>query len=120
MQGKKLPGQSAERVYVGIDVCKDRLDVYLHPVGRELSLANTNEDLKRLKRELKKHEVALVVVEATGKYHWLAHRVLSAAGYRVAQVNPLRPRLFAQALGQLSKTDKIDARMLAMFGEALS
>jgi transposase len=120
MQGKKLPGQSAVRVYVGIDVCKDRLDVYLHPVGHQFEVANSPDGLKKLKRELTKHDVALVVVEATGKYHWLAHRVLSAAGFRVAQVNPLRPRLYAQALGQLAKTDKIDARMLAMFGEAMS
>jgi transposase len=120
MQGKKLPGQSAVRVYVGIDVCKERLDVYLHPIGQQFDVANSPDGLKRLKRELKKHDVALVVIEATAKYHWLAHRVLSAADFRVAQVNPLRTRLYAQALGQLAKTDKIDARMLALFGAAMS
>ena len=120
MQGKKLLGQSAGRVYVGIDVCKDRLDVYLHPSGRELAVANTAEGLKKLKHVLQPYAVALVVVEATAKYHWLAHRVLSAAGLPVAQVNPLRSRLYAQALGQLAKTDRIDARTLALFGEALS
>jgi transposase len=120
MQGKMLPGQSAVRVYVGIDVCKDRLDVYLHPVGQQFEVANSPDGLKRLKRELKKHDVALIVVEATAKYHWLAHRVLSAAGYPVAQVNPLRTRLYAQVVGQLAKTDKIDAQMLALFGATLS
>ena len=120
MQGKKLLGRSAEGVYVGIDVCKDRLDVYLHPIGRELSVPNTSEGVKKLQRVLLKHEVTLVVVEATAKYHWLVRRVLSAAGFRVAQVNPLRSRLYAEARGQLAKTDKIDARMLAMFGAELS
>jgi len=120
MQGKKLLGQSAERVYVGIDVCKDRLDVYLHPIGQEVSVANTIDGLRKLKRVLQKHDVALVVVEATAKYHWLAHRVLGAAGFRVAQVNPLRTRLYAQVRGQLAKTDKIDARTLAIFGETMS
>lgn len=120
MQGKELPGQSAGRVYVGIDVCKDRLDVYLHPVGRKFQVANTRDGLKKLKRELADHDVALVVFEATAKYHRLAQRMLHAAGFRVAVINPLRSRLFAEAIGQLAKTDPIDARMLALFGQSLS
>lgn len=120
MQGKELSGQSAGRVYVGIDVCKDRLDIYLHPVGHQFEVTNSREGLKKLKRELAKHDVALVVIEATAKYHRLSQRMLHAAGWRVAVINPLRSRLFAEACGQLAKTDKIDARMLALFGESLS
>ena len=53
MQGKVLPGQSAGmRVYVGIDVCKERLDVYLHPIGQTLSVDNSKQGIKRLKKEL--------------------------------------------------------------------
>lgn len=120
MQGKELPGQSAGRVYVGVDVCKDRLDIYLHPVGRKFEVANTCHGLKKLKRELASHDVALIVIEATAKYHRLAQRLLHGAGFRVAVINPLRSRLFAEAKGQLAKTDPIDARMLALFGESLS
>jgi len=121
MQGKELPGRSAgKEVYVGIDVCKDRLDVYLHPVGRKFQVANTDVGLKKLKRQFEGHDVALVVIEATAKYHRLTQRMLHAAGFRVAVINPLRSRLFAQASGQLAKTDPIDARMLALYGEALS
>ncbi len=54
-------------------------------------------------------QVALVIVEATGKLHRLVHRVLSQAGYLVAAVNPQRPREFAKSIGQLAKTDGIDA-----------
>lgn len=121
MQGKVSSGQSAGMgVYVGIDVCKERLDVYLHPVGRKLSVANSRDGLKRLKRELASHDVTLVVIEATAKYHRLAQRMLHAAGVRVAVINPLRSRLFAEAAGQLAKTDPIDARMLAIYGQSLS
>jgi transposase len=120
MQGKIPPEQSAETgVYVGVDVCKDWLDVYLHPVGHKFRAPNTPEGLRFLKRRLAAMPVALVVIEATAKYHRQAHRTLHAAGYGVAIVNPLRARLFAEAIGQLAKTDRLDARVLAIMGESL-
>jgi len=120
MQGKVPPERSATRVYVGIDVCKARLDVYIHPVGQRLTFSNESDGIKKLKRSLKAHEGALVVMEATGKLHRAAHRSLHAGGFAVAVVNPLRSRLFAQALGALAKTDAVDARMLAILGESLA
>jgi transposase len=120
MQGKISPEQSALQVYVGVDVCKAWLDVYLHPVGRELRVANTPVGIKALKRALQGFTVRLVVIEATGKLHRLAFRSLHASGFRVAVVNPYRSRKFADALGQLAKTDKIDARVLALLGESLN
>ena len=121
MQGKVSPDPSAEGpVYVGIDVCKDWLDVYLHPVGRKLRVANDRDGLKALKRALRPHAVALVVMEATGKYHRWAHRTLHTAGLRVAVMNPLRSRLFAEATGTLAKTDAVDARLLAILGAGLA
>ena len=120
MQGQKSPERSAQPgVYVGVDVCKDWLDVYLHPIGRKLRVANTPQGLKAVKRRLAELPVALVVMEATGKFHRQAHRTLHAAGLAVAVVNPLRARLFAEAVGQLAKTDRLDARVLALMGQAL-
>ena len=119
MQGKVLLERSATPVYVGIDVCKARLDVYIHPTGQKLTVSNDRDGLKRLKRVLKTCKVALVIMEATGKLHRLAHRNLHAGGFAVAVVNPLRSRLFAEALGTLAKTDAVDARMLAILGESL-
>jgi len=119
MQGKVSPEPSATRVYVGIDVCKERLDVYVHPVGQKLAVGNDQNGVKRLKRLLKPYDVAVVVMEATGKLHRPAHRSLSADGFKVAVVNPLRSRLFAEAIGALAKSDSVDARMLAILGESL-
>ena len=121
MQGKVLPqARSAQsQVYVGVDVCKAHLDIYLHPLGQHLRVTNDRNGIQRLKRKLARHDITLVVIEATGKYHRLAHRSLSQTGFAVAVVNPLRSRLFAEALGTLAKTDPIDARMLAILGEAL-
>ncbi len=120
MQGQKSPERSAmTEVYVGVDVCKEWLDVYLHPIGRTLRVPNAPEGLRTLGRALKKVAVASVVMEPTAKYHRLAHRTLHAQGFAIAIVNPLRSRAFAEAIGQLAKTDRIDARTLALMGQAL-
>lgn len=121
MQGKvQLEARGADPVYVGIDVCKAHLDVYLHPLAERWRVANTPEGIQHLTRQLAARAVKLVVMEATAKYHRLAHRLLSQGGWAVAVVNPLRSRLFAQALGMQAKTDRLDARMLATFAEALA
>jgi hypothetical protein len=72
------------------------------------------------------------VIEATGKWHRQVHRSLHAAGWRAAVVNPLRARLFAEAIGALAKpvlgpaagrtrgTDRLDARLLALFAASLA
>lgn len=120
MQGKvQLEARSAHPVYVGVDVCKDHLDAYLHPIGQHWRITNDSDGIRRLKRRLARFDTALVVLEATAKYHRLAHRSLSQAGFAVAVVNPLRSRRFAEALGTRAKTDRVDARVLAILGEAL-
>ncbi len=120
MQGKTpSEARAAIAVYAGIDVCKGWLDVYLHPIGQSFRVSNSKEGCKQLRLKLAGLPVALIVMEATGKLHKLAHRELSAAGFAVAVVNPYRSRKLADALGQLAKTDKIDARVLALYGEAI-
>lgn len=120
MQGKVLlEARSASPVYVGIDVCKDHLDIYLHPLAVHWRVTNDRNGIRRLKRQLADHQVILIVMEATAKYHRPAHRSLSQSGLAVAIVNPLRSRLFAQAIGAHAKTDRVDAKMLAIFGDAL-
>ena len=119
MQGKVLPERSAEEVYAGCDVSKDYLDLYLHPSGERLRVSNDRQGLHKLKRELARRPVALLTLEATGKYHRAACRSLSQTGLPVAVVNPLRARLFAKAAGLLAKTDRVDAMMLAYMGKAL-
>jgi transposase len=119
MQGQKSPERSAPRVYVGIDVCKDWLDVYLHPIGQAFRVANAPEGLRALGRRLARLSVERIVMEATAKFHRQAHRTLHAQGFAVAVVNPLRARMFGEAVGQLAKTDRLDARLLALMGQSL-
>lgn len=119
MQGKMTSVRARIAVYAGVDVCKAWLDVYLHPIGRSFRVPNSKEGCERLALELTSAEAGLIVMEATGKLHRLAHRTLSSAAFAVAIVNPYRSRKLADALGQLAKTDRIDARLLALFGEVI-
>lgn len=118
MQGKVMSEQSATTdVAVGIDVCKAWLDVHILPANTVLRVVNAKKGHKQILTALKDIAVRIVVVEATGKYHRSVHRALHEAGLPVAVVNPLRARLFAESLGVLAKTDGVDARMLALFGQ---
>jgi transposase len=119
MQGKISPTPSNEaQNYVGIDVCKDWLDVHVHPAGKGFRVANTPDGVRELKKRLAKTLVELIAMEATGKYHRLVQRMLHAAGFSIAVVNPLWARLYAEGIGQLAKTDGIDARVLALMAES--
>jgi transposase len=120
MQGKvTLNGSAATQVYAGIDVCKKWLDIAIHPHGHCERFANTGKGFKKLIRWLAPYDTVLVLMEATGKLHRGAHGALHAAGLKVAVVNPLRSRLFAEATGSLAKTDRIDAKLLALMAESL-
>jgi transposase len=109
---------------VGIDVSKATLDcIALHgeSYGKSQQFANDEAGHDLLLRWLgMQAEPCLCVMDATGGYEARAAATLLAAGRRVAIVNPRQVRDFAKASGVLAKTDAIDARVRARFGEALS
>jgi transposase len=103
--------------YVGIDVSKDRLDVAVVGEERGWQVDNTLDGIARLVELLPEWQPALIVVEATGGYQRAVVAGLFQAGLPVAVVNPARVRQFARACGLLAKTDKLDAQVLAVFGQ---
>ncbi len=103
--------------YVGIDVSKDRLDVAVLGKGQEKQVSNTQTGISELVERMQEWQPELIVVEATGGYQRAVVEVLFQAGLPVAVVNPARVRQFARACGLLAKTDKLDARVLAEFGQ---
>lgn len=108
------------RPVAGIDVGKDRLDLFIDVVDRRLQVANDDAGIARLVSELRAQRVRLVVIEATGRYHRRLAAALLQAGVNVAVVNPQQVRAFAKAAGKLEKTDRIDAEVLARFARALN
>jgi transposase len=103
--------------YVGIDVSKDRLDVAMLGEKQEKQVANTSQGIAQLVAWMQGLEAELIVVEATGGYQRSVVEALFHAGLPVAVVNPARVRQFARACGLLAKTDKLDAQVLAVFGQ---
>ena len=102
---------------VGIDVAKAELMLALGSAGEVRAVPNDEAAIRRLTTELTAVAPALVVLEATGGYELLCVAALVAAALPVVVVNPRQVRDFAKATGQLAKTDRIDARVLALFGE---
>jgi transposase len=105
--------------WIGIDVSKATLDVYIRPLGLALSVKNTETDIANLVKELQVFDVNCIVVEATGGLETELIIQLQAALLPVALINPRQGRDFAKATGRLAKTDAIDAQVLAHFGEAM-
>ncbi len=116
MQGQSN-ASATQPVYVGIDVSKAQLDIFLLPVNKYFQVANDKNGHRKLKRELAKHDISCIAMEATGKLHRLVHRTLHEGGLPIAVINPYRSRKFADSIGQLAKTDKIDAKVLALLAQ---
>lgn len=106
-----------ENVFVGIDVSKAWLDVAVEPTNEYWRTENSLPSITELARRLAVLQPSCIVVEATGGYEAQLVKCLCAANLPVARVNPGRVRRFAQGLNWLAKTDKIDARLLARFGD---
>jgi transposase len=111
--------QDSAIAWIGIDVAKESLDVSWggSQQPRSRSVANAPTGFATLIDELPPSARARVVVEATGGYERALVTALVEAGYRVAVANPRQVRDFAKAMGILAKTDRIDASVLARFGE---
>lgn len=104
---------------VGIDVSKTALDVAVWESELCWHFPNDVQGIRVLIGHLKCLSPVVVVIEASGGYEFLAAAELAAAGLPVAVTNPKRVRDFARSTGQLAKTDKLDARVLAQFGYAV-
>jgi transposase len=107
-----------DKVIIGIDVSKDRLDVAVRPSGEAFAVERNVGGLKALIARLKTLEPHMVALEATGGFETVVAVSLGAAGLPFAVVNPAQIRAFAKALGKRAKTDPIDAAVIAHFAEA--
>jgi transposase len=108
---------TASPIFVGVDVAKEMLDVGLRPSGEGWSVTNEEAGVAALVARLRSLRPALVVCEATGGFERAAIAALAAAGLPVVVANPRQVRDFARATGQLAKTDRLDAGILALFAE---
>jgi transposase len=105
--------------FVGIDVSKAHLDVHVLPSGESFRVGHDDAGFVTLIARVRPLTPTVVVLEATGGYEVTVAAALVGAGLPVAVINPRQIRDFARATGQLAKTDALDARVIALFAEAV-
>jgi transposase len=101
--------------YIGIDIAKRTFDLNCLPQQKIQQFENNKKGIRKAVKMITKLRPKLIVMEATGGYEALIAAELHAAKLPVAVVNPRRIRDFARANGQLAKTDKLDAMVIALF-----
>jgi transposase len=111
--------EKKSKSFIGIDVCKQQLEVAAHESDYQFRCPNRASAFGELIAELIALRPALIVLEATGGLEIPVASSLHAAGLPVVVINPRQVRDFAKALGQLAKTDRLDARVLAHFAAAI-
>jgi transposase len=110
---------SEREVWIGIDVAKAWLDVASSGEERPWRVDNDAAGIAALVETLRVRSPRLIVLEPTGGLETAVTAALLEAGLPVAVVNSAQVRHFAQASGQRAKTDALDARVLARFGERM-
>jgi transposase len=109
----------AAAVFIGIDVAKTRLDIAVRPAQEHWTAPNDDPGIGEVVQRLQELRPTLVVLEATGGLEIPVAAALAAAAVPLAVVNPRQVRNFAKAVGQLAKTDALDAHLLARFAEVI-
>lgn len=106
----------SEERNIGIDIGKDTLDIVVYETDKHWQVANRVDSIQSLMRQLKRYRLTRVLVEATGGYERSLVEACTEHGLPLIVVQPIQVRQFARAQGILAKTDKIDARLIALFG----
>jgi transposase len=106
------------KIFCGVDVCKARLDACIEPGSICESFDNDAAGTAALAAFCRLHQAGLVVMEASGGYERPAFLLLWEAGIACALTNPRNVRRYAEAMGVLEKTDRLDASLIARFGSA--
>ncbi|MET4000493.1 transposase [Marinobacterium sp. MBR-109] len=111
--------ESQIQINVGVDVGKSKLDIVLHPLDLHFQISNDEQSILKVVHVLKKRNIERIVVEATGRHEHAFVFACDQANLPIVVVNPISIRRYAQAIGVLAKTDKIDASVIARFAATI-
>jgi transposase len=114
-----MQGREFMENYVGIDISKRYFDIYCLPQAKQLQFENNRNGISQCLKLLSENKPRLTVMEPTGGYEIALACELQAAGLTIAVVNPRQIRNFAKAVGQIAKTDKIDAKIIAKYASII-
>ncbi|MFC4701528.1 IS110 family transposase [Glaciecola siphonariae] len=110
---------NSQNINVGVDTGKHQLDIYIRPLDIFFVVENNVKGINKAISEIKKHTPSRVIIEATGRLELLFVMACSKANLPFVIANPIHVRRFAGAIGLQAKTDKLDAKLIAHYGEAV-
>jgi len=106
-----------EKTYIGIDAAKDELVVHILPTNQQLTVPHSPEGIKALVKHFKNEDPQQIVFEAAGGLERELLMRLAAEGFSIVVINPRQARDLAKGLGELAKTDAVDAKILARIAQ---
>ncbi len=105
--------------FLGIDVSKDKLDIYNSQTDTYHTIKNTKKDIEAFVAELKSNDNLLIVIDLTGGYEQKAVDVFYQKAFCVHRADGRRVKYFLRGFNQKAKTDKLDAYGLALYGQKM-
>ena len=111
--------QDKSEINIGIDTGQAILDIHVRPQGHFQSFENNPEGIRAAIRFIKPFKPARILIEATGRLEIAFFCAAHKAGLPVCVCNPIKVRKFAEMTGILAKTDKLDAQVIAYYGETM-
>ena len=108
-----------QSITVGVDTGKTLLDIYIRPLDIYFSVTNDDDGIKKAIKEIKTYRPERIIIEATGRLEFAFAVACKKANLPISIINPAYIKKFAGAIGRLAKTDKLDAQLIAHYGEAI-
>lgn len=108
-----------QNINVGVDTGKSQLDIYIRPLDIFFSVSNDSKGIKQAIKTIKQHSPQRVVIEATGRLEMPFIIACADANIPYVIANPVHVKRFAGAIGQRAKTDKLDAKLIAHYADAI-
>ena len=112
--------KNQKEITIGVDTGKSQLDIYIRPLDIYFTVTNDDKGIKEAIKKIKPHNPTRIVIEATGRLEHAFIMACSKANLPFVIANPAHVKKFAGAIGRLAKTDKLDAQLIAHYGEAIS
>jgi transposase len=108
-----------QSINVGVDTGKFQLDIFIRPLGTYFTVTNDEKGIKEAIKTISKYQVERIIIEATGRLEMPFIMACAKANLPFVIANPIHIKRFAGAIGQRAKTDKLDAQLIAHYGEAI-
>ena len=108
-----------QSINVGVDTGKYQLDIYLRPIDIYFSVSNDEKGIQEALNTIKKYTVERIIIEATGRLEMPFIMACAKANLPFVIANPIHIKRFAGAIGQRAKTDKLDAQLIAHYGDVI-